>query len=255
VPPTATRVPPTPVPPTPVPPTPIPITYSIVLTTDKSTYDPGEQQTICYRMTPPNVPYSYRILQSDGGPYVSLWQATDDGVGGGDCLSNFRVSATAPPGGRVYKVEAFINGALVASDTTDYTVKAKAVTYSMNLDVEGSTFHPGETIDFCYELQPNNVPYQARLLNGSTVVRTWNDNGVNGGDCTTVSISRTSTLGQKTLTVQAVINGAVVAQDSATITVVDCDSESCYTVSRMPAGRGLGPCSRTICLPLVPGLL
>jgi hypothetical protein len=215
-----TPIPPTPVPPTPIPPTLVPINSSISLTTDKQIYKPGDPQTICYRLTPQDIPFFFRLFESAaGGGFVPLYEGTDNGIGGGDCLGNFRVSQQAIIGAHQFRIEVFINNQLVAARNTNYTVEALA-SYSMHFDVEGSSFYPGDTIEFCYQLTPQNVPYQVRLLSNNAVVRTWSDNGVNGGDCSTVALSSEASPGQRTLRIEAIINNAVVASDSDTITVL-----------------------------------
>jgi hypothetical protein len=108
------------------------------------------------------------------------------------------------------------NGPSIANTPTP----RPAQQYSMTLTTNATQYRPGDTIGFCYRLTPQNIPYHVRFLNQGSVIREWEDNGVNGGDCAEVAVSATSTGGQRRLTVEAYVNGGKVAEASATINII-----------------------------------
>jgi hypothetical protein len=100
------------------------------------------------------------------------------------------------------------------------TPQPTRVSYSMTLTINGTHFRPGDSVGFCYRLSPQNIPYHVRFYNQGALIREWYDNGVNGGDCLHVSVDRQAQPGTRQLTIEAVINGIVVAQDTKFITIL-----------------------------------
>ncbi len=121
--PTSTRPPPTPtpVPPAPTPtPTPIPFSaFNFGAAIDAYSYNVGDTATLCYYMTPENVPYTVVVTQT--APYtLELGAWDDDGVGGGDCTT-FPIIADDRPGFRLV-IDAYIAGGVL-------TVQLSATVY------------------------------------------------------------------------------------------------------------------------------
>ncbi len=110
--------------PTPVPPTPTrviptaPTAYSLTLDLndlpDGHTFTIGQGVSLCYWLTPSNVPYGVRLFTSTNGSQhglISQWTDT----GGGDCIDS---TVGSPAGTRTYLAQSVVNGSVVAEDTT-----------------------------------------------------------------------------------------------------------------------------------------
>lgn len=88
-----------------------------------TTYHPGNPVAVCYHLTPENVPFRIIIERwSSDGPESRLFDALDNGVGGGDCAT-FVMGA---PGDRLYRAQALINGQVVAVAYAYATVAASS---------------------------------------------------------------------------------------------------------------------------------
>ena len=99
---------------------------------DGHTFTIGQDISLCYWLTPSNVPYSVRLFKStNGSQYELISQWTD--TGGGDCVDS---TVGSPAGTRTYLAQAVVNGSVVAEDTTFVQVVAA-----------GSGGDPGTQID------------------------------------------------------------------------------------------------------------
>ena len=80
---------------------------------DGASFAVGAGISLCYYMTPSNIPYTVRLYKStDGGAWEGIGQWTD--TGGGDCLPS---TVGAPAGKRTYLAQAIVGGEIVGEDT------------------------------------------------------------------------------------------------------------------------------------------
>lgn len=94
------------------------VSYSLTLDLndlpDGHTFTIGQGISLCYWLTPSNVPYGVRLFKStNGSQYELISQWTD--TGGGDCVDS---TVGSPAGTRTYLAQAVVNGSVVAEDTT-----------------------------------------------------------------------------------------------------------------------------------------
>ena len=101
---------------------PPPVNYTLSLTTNRTSVNIGDDLTICYRLSPENVPFQIVVTKTTNGVYGgTVLDLPDNGVGGGGCVPS---TVGGPAGTRVYSAQAFVNGQLVASATATITVGA-----------------------------------------------------------------------------------------------------------------------------------
>ncbi|MEP7215893.1 MAG: FHA domain-containing protein [Anaerolineaceae bacterium] len=95
-----------------------PVNYSLTLQPDYphgTTYTIGEAITLCYHLTPENVPFRIVITKATGGvPGGTVFDADDNGIGGGGC---FTATVAGPTGFRIYSARAYVGGTAVAEAT------------------------------------------------------------------------------------------------------------------------------------------
>ncbi|OGH53762.1 MAG: hypothetical protein A3G15_03765 [Candidatus Levybacteria bacterium RIFCSPLOWO2_12_FULL_40_10] len=97
------------------------IQYSLSLNVSPTQVKPGESVTLCYALTPQNIPFHVRLLSSSGGTFTLVSEWDDNGIGGGDCIG-VKINAGATPGSRQLKVEAIVNNSKVAEETVSITI-------------------------------------------------------------------------------------------------------------------------------------
>jgi len=199
---------------------------------DGHSFTIGQGISLCYWLTPSNVPYGVRLFKSTNGSQYELIDQWSD-TGGGDCIDS---TVGSPAGTRTYLAQAVVNGAVVAEDTTWIQVTG-AQSYSFSGTLAGTVGHvgPGDTalmqwtspnspMQLCYHLTPENVPFTVRIsiTRGTYYLNQWQgvgsieDNGVGGGGCLDIASKLVSAWPSGacygTLKVEAVIQGTTVGE-------------------------------------------
>ena len=197
-----------------LPPTPVDATASVW--TDKNSYEVGSSGTLCFNISQPG-----QVVITDTDPQGNVTTSLNQYESNGAC---FTATFSPPVGTDTLRISLYGSGVVIANGQAIYQIRSPQVSYVMTITLDASQYNPGAVVTYCYHLSPENVPYQAQLFNGSTSVGQWDDNGNNGGDCRQIPISSTAAPGSRTLTVQSYINGAMVAQASATFTIASQNS-------------------------------
>jgi len=129
-----------------------------------STLQVGQNFQICYHLTPEGTPHTIRVTRSiNGGPFEFNAQVNDDGYHG-DCLPG---TVQGAAGTRTYRVEAIINGSVVAHTQFNVTVGGG------NTQPPGGGGNPGGTCDRApssptnFQLSGNVLTWQVADPGGS----------------------------------------------------------------------------------------
>lgn len=102
-----------------------PSQYQLSVTVDRgagSTYHGGDPITVCYHMYPENIPYYVRLLRySLSGINYAMFEGSDNGYGGGDCIHGYVGSPSNDT--RTIRFEAYVGNSFVGAASTYYYVR------------------------------------------------------------------------------------------------------------------------------------
>ncbi len=160
---------------------------------DGHTFTIGQGISLCYWLTPSNVPYGVRLFKStNGSQYELISQWTD--TGGGDCVDS---TVGSPAGTRTYLAQAVVNGSVVAEGTTWIQVVPVSDACRLAIDVSATaTVIP--TIGHCsnqacvvhiedemvfIEAKTNTMFRVVRGVNGTRPTPHAADVPITGGGC------------------------------------------------------------------------